>query len=64
MEQTNSEYFSDQPHSFGGKYRLYDLHNKDGVDKALNYIDVYTKFKKIKIILTHLCVQEKRIISI
>ena len=46
MEQINSEYFSDKPHSFGGKYKLYDLYNKDDVDKALSYNDVYTKFKQ------------------
>ena len=46
MEQINSEYFSDQPHAYGGKYRLYDLYNKDDVDKALSYNDVYTKFKQ------------------
>ena len=46
MEQINSEYFSDKPHSFGGKYKLYELYNKDDVDKALSYNDVYTKFKQ------------------
>ena len=25
----NSRYFSDKPHSYGGKYRLYELYNKD-----------------------------------
>ena len=46
MEQINLDYFSDQPHSFGGKYRLYDLYKRDDVDKALSYNDVYTKFKQ------------------
>ena len=44
MEKINSEYFSDQPHAYGGKYRLYDLYNKGDVDKALSYNDFYTKF--------------------
>ena len=63
MEQINSEYFSDKPHSFGGKYHLYDLYNKNDVDKALSYNDVYTKFKQHRK-SNHLCVQQKRIISI
>ena len=46
MEKINSEYFSDQPDAYGGKYRLYDLNNKCDVDKALSYNDVYTKFKQ------------------
>ena len=42
----NSEYFSDKPHSYGGKYRLYELYNKDDVDTALANNDVYTRFKQ------------------
>ena len=45
----NSEYFSDKPHSFGGKYRLYDFFGKDNVkkvDKGLTYNDIYTRFKQ------------------
>jgi hypothetical protein len=42
----NSEYFSDKPHSYGGKYRLYELYNKDDVDTALTNNDVYTRFKQ------------------
>ena len=37
----NSEYFSDKPHSYGGKYRLYELYNKDDVDTALTNNNIY-----------------------
>lgn len=42
----NSEYFSDKPHSYGGKYRLYELYNKDDVDAAFSKNDIYTRFKQ------------------
>ena len=46
MNDINSEYNSDKPHSYGGKYRLYELYNKDDVDTALANNDVYTRFKQ------------------
>ena len=46
-QSINNEYFSDKPHSFGGKYRLYQLYNdKKKVDNALSYNDIYTRFKQ------------------
>ena len=48
-QSINNEYFSDKPHSFGGKYRLYQLYNdKKKVDNALSYNDIYTRFKQHK----------------
>ena len=35
MQDINSEYYSDKPHSFGGKYRLYTAFKKTDVNKAL-----------------------------
>ena len=36
----NSDYSSDKPHSFGGKYRLYNLFDKKEVDSALENNDI------------------------
>ena len=44
----NSEYFSDKPHSYGGKYRLYTIFDKKAVDSALEKNDVYSRFKQHK----------------
>ena len=46
MEDINYNYFSDKPHSYGGKDRLYKLYNNKDVDKALSNNDVYTRFKQ------------------
>ena len=48
MEIINIEYFNDKPHSYGGKYRLYEILQKGYVDKALKNNDIYTKFKQHK----------------
>lgn len=34
-QQINSEYFSDNPQSFGGKYQLYNVFGKKESDNAL-----------------------------
>ena len=47
MNKINSDYFSDKPHSFGGKYRLYESYgDKEKVDTALSNNDIYTRFKQ------------------
>ena len=47
MNKINSDYFSDKPHSFGGKYRLYKTYgDKEKVDAALSNNDIYTRFKQ------------------
>ena len=48
MENINIEYFNDKPHSYGGKYRLYEIYQNSDVDKALKNNDIYTKFKQHK----------------
>ena len=45
-DEINKEYVGDKPHSFGGKYRLYDVYENGSVDKALHKSDVYSKFKQ------------------
>ena len=45
-ENINKAYVGDKPHSFGGKYRLYDVYAKEHVDKALHKSDVYSRFKQ------------------
>ena len=46
MDQINEEYHGSEPHSYGGKYRLYErFQNKKTVDQALKKNDVYTRFK-------------------
>ena len=35
MEDINREYVSDNPYSYGGKYRLYDVFKKSDVDRNL-----------------------------
>ena len=45
-DEINKEYVGDKPHSFGGKYRLYDVYENGRVDKALHKSDVYSKFKQ------------------
>ena len=45
-DEINKEYVGDKPHSFGGKYRLYDVYEDGRVDKALHKSDVYSKFKQ------------------
>ena len=42
----NEAYVDDKPHSFGGKYRLYESYAKEDVDKALSKNDTYTRFKQ------------------
>ena len=44
----NSDYFSDKPQSFGGKYQLYNLFDKKEVDSALENNDIYSRFKQHK----------------
>ena len=47
MKQVNEEYYSSEPHSYGGKYRLYNrFKRKNIVDDALKKNDVYTRFKQ------------------
>ena len=41
MLNINNNCFSDEPHSYGGKNRLYKLYNNKDVDKALSNNDVY-----------------------
>ena len=38
-QQINSEYFSDNPQSFGGKYQLYNVFGKKESDNALKSND-------------------------
>ena len=45
-EEINKAYVEDKPHSFGGKYRLYDVYAKKHVDKALQKSDIYSRFKQ------------------
>ena len=48
-QSINSDYLGDKPHSYGGKYRLYDFYgtkHKNKVDQALSYNDIYTRFKQ------------------
>ena len=45
-EKINKDYVADKPYSFGGKYRLYDVYDKDHVNKALFKSDVYSRFKQ------------------
>ena len=45
-DEINKEYNSDKPHSFGGKYRLYDVYDNARVNKALHKSDIYSKFKQ------------------
>ena len=45
-DEINKEYIGDKPHSFGGKYRLYDVYDNGRVDKALHKSDIYSKFKQ------------------
>ena len=45
-EKINKAYVENKPHSFGGKYRLYDVYDKHSVDKALHKSDVYSRFKQ------------------
>ena len=47
-DEINKEYVGDKPHSFGGKYRLYDVYEDGRVDKALHKSDVYSKFNSIE----------------
>ena len=46
--EVNSDYFSDKPHAFGGKYGLYTIFEKKKVDSALENNDIYTRFKQHK----------------
>ena len=48
MDQINEEYHGSEPHSYGGKYRLYEQfpRKKLLVDKAMKKNDVYTRFKQ------------------
>ena len=46
MEDINDDYFSDKSHSFGGKYRLYNVYNKTDVDTALSNNDIYSRYKQ------------------
>ena len=45
-DEINKAYIGDKPHSFGGKYRLYDVYDKAQVNKALYKSDIYSKFKQ------------------
>ena len=45
-DKINKAYIGDKPHSFGGKYRLYDVYDKAQVNKALYKSDIYSKFKQ------------------
>ena len=45
-EEINKAYVEDKPHSFGGKYRLYDVYTKKHVNKVLNKSDIYSRFKQ------------------
>ena len=45
-DEINKSYIGDDPHSFGGKYRLYDVYDKAQVNKALYKSDIYSKFKQ------------------
>ena len=50
-EDINIDYFKDNPHSYGGRYRLYKVYGKeyrDKVDNALAYNDIFTRFKQYK----------------
>ena len=47
-QQINSEYFSDNPQSFGGKYQLYNVFGKKESDNALKSNDIYSRFKQHK----------------
>ena len=50
-EGINKSYFEDNPHSFGGRYRLYDFYGRkqqQAVDEALKQNDIYSRFKKYK----------------
>ena len=46
MEDINEEYLSDKPHSYGGKYRLYNMFKKGDVDRALKNNNIYSRFKQ------------------
>ena len=46
MQDINSEYLSDKPHSYGGKYRLYNIFKKGDVDRALKNNNIYSRFKQ------------------
>ena len=46
MVDINKEYFSDNPYSYGGKYRLYDVFEKSDVDRDLKNNNIYTRFKQ------------------
>ena len=46
MVDINSEYLSDKPHAYGGKYRLYNVFKKGDVDNALKNNDIYSRFKQ------------------
>ena len=45
MQDINSEYYSNKPHSFSSKYRLYNVFKKGDVDRALKNNDIYSRFK-------------------
>ena len=44
MLNINYNCFSDEPHSYGGKNRLYKIYNNKDVDKALVYNDWFIDF--------------------
>ena len=46
MQDINSEYYSNKPHSFSSKYRLYNVFKKGDVDRALKNNDIYSRFKQ------------------
>ena len=41
-------YHSDEPYSYGGKYRLYNYFDKKEIDETLSKSDIYTRFKQHK----------------
>lgn len=41
MNDINEEYLSDKPHSYGGKYRLYNMFKKGDVDRELTNNNIY-----------------------
>ena len=47
--EVNSDYFSDKPQAFGGKYGLYNIFEKKKVDSALENNDIYTRFINISV---------------
>lgn len=51
MDQINQDYYSDLPHSYGGKKRAYDYYediDNNVIDEAYHQNDIYTRFKQHK----------------